>query len=244
MVTSAFPLAIILVGGLGTRLSRALPGTPKALAPAAGRPFLEWVLRFLSRQGLRRAVLATGHLGEQIEAFAEQRTQLGVELTVVHEPQPLGTGGAVCHALRRVGASSEPVLVCNGDSLALGDLRPLFAALGDPNVGAALFGVSVPDTAAFGGLDLAPKGVLRGFVEKRAGQGLINAGVYALRPEILSRFPASTRVSLEYDVFPSLLEAGVPIRVVASSAPFIDIGRESTLAQAGAFVSQHQEWFS
>ncbi|MCC7167947.1 MAG: NTP transferase domain-containing protein, partial [Rhodospirillales bacterium] len=110
--------ALVLAGGLGTRLRAALPDRPKALAPVAGRPFLFHLLDFLAAQGIRRAVLALGHQAAMIrEAVVDYQT---IEIAISEEPEPRDTGGAL--ALARPRLHSDPVLVVNGDSLAPVDL--------------------------------------------------------------------------------------------------------------------------
>jgi D-glycero-alpha-D-manno-heptose 1-phosphate guanylyltransferase len=239
----SMPLAVILAGGLGSRLRRVLPDLPKALAPVAGRPFLEWILRFLRLQGVERVVLSTGHLGDHVEQFARRLRLDDLEIYCVREPAPLGTAGALLYALAKRARVEGDVLVCNGDSLALGSLSPLVRTLHEPATAAAVLGVPVADAAHYGTLDTGANGVLQGFSEKRSGTGMVNAGVYVLRRATFDRFPTATPLSLEHDVFPSLVREGVRIKVVPCECPFLDIGRESTLPLADSFVEKHMEWF-
>jgi len=90
---SADIVAVVLAGGQGTRLRRVLSDRPKPLAPVAGRPFLEWVLRYLRGQGVKRAVLSTGYLADQIRKFADELDLSGIEVSCVEEKEPLGTAG-------------------------------------------------------------------------------------------------------------------------------------------------------
>lgn len=237
------PLTVILAGGLGSRVRRVLPDLPKALAQVAGRPFLEWVLRFLQLQGIERVVLSTGHLGDHIEQFAQRLRLDDLEISCVREPAPLGTAGALLYALAKQARFEGNVLVCNGDSLALGSLSPLVRTLHEPATEAAVLGVPVADAAHYGTLDTGIDGALQGFSEKRSGAGLVNAGVYILRRATFDRFPVATPLSLEHDVFPSLVREGIQIKVVPCEYPFLDIGRESTLPLADSFVEKHMEWF-
>ena len=233
------PLAVILAGGAGTRIRHLLPDLPKPLAPVAGRPFLEWVIRYLRGQGLDSIVVSAGFLADRIEAFAaEQR------VACVNEPVALGTGGGFLHALAASGHEERNVLACNGDSLVLADLRPLMQALQDTTVDAALLGVKVADASRFGTLQVNVDSALLGFAEKRAGSGLVNAGVYLFRRTTLGRFPAKRPLSFEYDVFPSLIASGARIATVPCDAPFLDIGTEASLAQANAFIRDNMRWFA
>jgi NDP-sugar pyrophosphorylase family protein len=237
------PLAVILAGGLGTRIRHVLPNLPKVLAPAAGRPFLEWLLCYLHLQGIRRAVLSTGYLGEHIDDFAQQLQIPELAVSCVRERAPLGTAGAVVHALSEQPDTASDVLVCNGDSLALAELSELRDALDVSGSAAAMLAVRVQEARHFGTVAMGAGGALVGFAEKRPGAGLVNAGVYLLRRAALARFPPNRPLSFEFDVFPALIGAGIRVQVVASDCPFLDIGREDTLVQADAFVAANNAWF-
>lgn len=235
----AAPLAVILAGGAGTRIRHLLPELPKPLAPVAGRPFLDWVIRYLRAQGLDSIVISAGFLAEKIEAFAAEH---GV--ACVKEAVALGTGGGFLHALAAYGHEEADALVCNGDSLVLAELRPLLQALQDATVDAALLGVRVADASRFGTLQVGANGTLLGFAEKRAGGGLVNGGVYLFRRAIIGRFSAKRPLSFEYDVFPSLIASGARISTVRCDGPFLDIGTEASLAQADAFIRDNMRWFA
>lgn len=235
----AAPLVVILAGGAGTRLRHLLPDLPKPLAPVAGRPFLEWVIRYLRGQGLNSIVISAGFRAERIEGFAAEQ---GV--ACVTEPAALGTGGGFLHALAAAGQEERDVLACNGDSLVLADLRPLLGMLRDTGLEAALLGVRVADASRFGTLQVDASGRLLGFAEKRAGAGLVNGGVYLFRRAAISRFAAKRPLSFEYDVFPSLVASGARIATVPCDASFLDIGTEASLAQADAFIRDNLRWFA
>lgn len=236
-------LAIVLAGGLGTRIRHLLPEIPKPLARVAGRPFLEWVVRYLYRQGVRRIVLSTGHYADKVERFAAECGIPGLDLACIHETAPLGTAGGFLNALGGSGDRFSDTLVLNGDSLVLADLAPLLRSLEDGQTDGAILGVRVADAARFGAIDIDEGGFLRGFAEKRPGAGLVNGGVYLFRPAVVARFPEGRPLSFEYDVFPALLADGVRIRVVPCDAPFLDIGTEESLAQASEFIKDNVRWF-
>ena len=229
---------MVLAGGLGTRLQHVLPDLPKPLAPVAGRPFLEWVIRHLRKQGVARIVVSAGFQSEKLAAFAK-----GAGVECVAEDNPLGTGGGALHARSASGDTHSDVLACNGDSLVLADLRPLLEALQDASVDAALLGVRVADASRFGTLQVGADGALLGFAEKHPGAGLVNGGVYLFRRRAVARFPAKRPLSFEYDVFPALVSQGISIKVVSCEAPFLDIGTEESLAQADEFIRKNMEWF-
>lgn len=233
-------VAVVLAGGLGTRIRHLHPELPKPMIPVAGRPFLGWVLRYLRAQGITRAVISAGYRAEVIEDWAATEPEPGLTVQVVREETPLGTAGGFRYALEALGPLEDKLaVVLNGDSLVLADLAPAIAAAQGPGADAALVGVEVEDASRFGSLEVDAQGRLVAFREKRPGAGLINAGVYVWRlAAMAARLPARTPLSFEHDVFPALVEAGA-LRAVAARAPFIDIGVPESLASAEDFVARH-----
>lgn len=236
-------LAVVLAGGLGTRVRHLLQGRPKPLACVAGRPFLEWVLRYLDGQGIRRVVLAAGYAADQIEDFAARIDLPGMDIHVVTETEPRGTAGAFLHAWSASAREEANVLVLNGDSLALAPLAPLYDAL-EAGAG-ALLAVEVADVSRYGSLAVDAQGRLAGFAEKRAGggRGLVNAGVYLFSRAAVQTFPDQRVLSFETDIFPALLSSGARIQVVGTSCPFLDIGTEASMAEADGFIDHNGRWF-
>lgn len=232
------PVAILLAGGQGTRIKHLFPDLPKPLVPAAGEPFLEWVIRHLARCGLRRMVVSLGCLAEVAERYLAARPADELTISSVREESPLGTGGAV-----RFAAAAAPdaawYLATNGDSLVLADLSPLHELLAREDVDGAVVGLQVDDAARYGQLDVSPEGLLTGFREKQPGAGLINAGVYAFKPQLIAAFPAGEPLSLETQVFPALLSQGARLAVLQRSGPFLDIGTPQSVALAEAFIQQY-----
>jgi D-glycero-alpha-D-manno-heptose 1-phosphate guanylyltransferase len=226
---------IILAGGLGTRLRGLYPGLPKPMVPAAGKPFLEWVLRHLASQGVTRFVVALHHLADVAEAYLAGRPRDSLEIRTIREPSPLGTGGAVLWA-QRAAPAADVLVVANGDSLVFGDFREAWTELQRDDVDGLLVGVPAIDASRFGTLEQDGSGWLTGFREKRAGSGWVNAGIYFLKRRLLARFPRQVPSSMEEDVFPALLAAGARLKVLASSAPFLDIGTPESVCRADEFV--------
>jgi D-glycero-alpha-D-manno-heptose 1-phosphate guanylyltransferase len=212
---------IVLAGGLGTRLRGAVPDLPKCLAPVAGRPFLEWQLQGLERQGVDRFVLSLGHQADRV-ASAVHNFNVAAPIECVIESEPLGTGGAVLHAMRQVGL--HEALAVNGDTDITAELGAMLLPL-DLHGGerARLSAVRVADRARYGGVELDANTVLR-FVEKgRRDAGLINAGLYRLHLSAFEGLVAGTRFSMEMDVMPRLLPARA-LRAAVLEGTFIDIG--------------------
>jgi D-glycero-alpha-D-manno-heptose 1-phosphate guanylyltransferase len=173
--------AIILAGGLGTRLASRLDGIPKAMAPIGGRPFLEILLGKLQRAGCTRALLSVGHLHATIQNHFGASFR-GLPLEYVVEDVPLGTGGAIRKALQA--AREEFVLVLNGDTFLQADYADLVRihAANRPSLTMAI--THLQNVARYGGV-LIKDGLVVGYEEKgRSGPGWINAGVYVLPREM------------------------------------------------------------
>jgi len=238
-------MPVILAGGLGSRLRHVAPNLPKPMVEVAGAPFLEWVLRYLEANGLDRFVISTGYRGEVIEEYAAARDGGRGRIQCVRETTPLGTGGAFVHAARMSTASPQPEawLVLNGDSVVLAPLAPLLALADEPDWQGGLIGIPVPDTSRYGSLEVDDTGALTRFKEKQPGSGLINAGVYLLKGDLIASTPEGQRLSMEEDLFPDFLKRPARLRVHATDAPFIDMGTPESLALAEGFIRANQSFF-
>lgn len=234
--------AVVLAGGFGTRIRHLLADLPKPMVPVAEKPFVEWVVRYLKRQGITRIGLSTGYLGDTIEAHFQTMPVSGMETKCVRETDPLGTAGGFWQTAQGTGWTPKAWLVLNGDSLALAELAPLWSAVGEGDAG-GLLGLQMEDAERYGTLKVNGQKQLVSFEEKRPGAGLINAGVYLLRHEVLAGFPKQRPLSFERDVFGGLLAAGKSLRVVEAECEFLDIGTPETLPQATEFVRQNARWY-
>ncbi|MGH6660536.1 MAG: sugar phosphate nucleotidyltransferase [Rhodospirillales bacterium] len=223
--------AVVLAGGLGTRIRRVLGGTPKLLASVGGRPFLEILVARLRQFGARRLVLGLGHGAHKVTAHLEAHPITGMDTVVAVEPKPLGTAGAL--RFLRPHIESDLALVLNGDSYVGADLCDFVAAHRRSGAHASLLCVEVADARRFGRVDVGAGGRVRAFREKeakRAGAGVVNAGVYLFSAVVLDRIAKMPGESLEKDVFPKLLLDGV--NAVVCDAPFVDIGTPAGLKAA------------
>nr|CCF78712.1 D-glycero-D-manno-heptose 1-phosphate guanosyltransferase [Rubrivivax gelatinosus S1] len=220
--------AIVLAGGLGTRLRSAVPDLPKPMAPVAGRPFLAWILDRLVDAGFELAVLAVGYRHEAIVEHFGQRWR-GLDLRYSVEREPLGTGGAI-----RLAASctaARPVFVLNGDTFLQLDYAAMAAAHADGAERLSVAACPVDDVMRYGAL-LVEDGHVRGFREKgEHGPGLINAGTYLLGDEVLARIPAGRTFSLEQELLVPEIATLRPAAFV-SRGLFIDIGVPEDWARA------------
>ncbi|HUX44206.1 MAG TPA: nucleotidyltransferase family protein [Terracidiphilus sp.] len=220
--------AIILAGGLGTRLRSRLTDLPKPMAPVAGRPFLQILLDQLLRAGCSRVLLSVGHLRHTIlQSFGD--AYRGMPIAYVEEVRPLGTGGAIRMAL---GAAAEPcVLVLNGDTYLAADLPALLIAHRAQQSPMTMAVKQVDNRERYGGV-LIEAGVVVGFTEKgQAGSGWINAGMYVLSRTFpwLANLPE--RFSFEADVLTPMVRQIRP-GAFPCSGYFLDIGVPEDLDRA------------
>ncbi len=213
--------AIVLAGGLGTRLREVVSDVPKPMAPVAGRPFLQYILDYLAGFGVQTVALAVGYKYEVVQdCFGSEYAGMRVRYSV--ESQPCGTGGGIRQAADLL--DDEDLLVLNGDTFFAADL----AALADfhRRTGASLTVAAKPmaDCARYGTMVLDPAGRITGFAEKRPGaSGHINGGIYAMSPRLLADRPLGQRFSFETEV----LESGYDTQAfyaLVCDAYFIDIG--------------------
>ena len=232
--------AVILCGGLGTRLRSVVADVPKVLAPIGGVPFLDLLLARLRMQGLCRVVLSTGHLADQVAAHVAGRTYDGLEVTCLAEPSPLGTGGAVRFATSAAGLRG-PVLVLNGDTFCDAPLEHLVSLHArTPPARATLALAHVPDTSRFGTVEIgsaepgAAAPVLTFREKQPGGSGWVNAGVYLLDTTILDDIAVGQVASLEHDVLPHL--ADHLFAVPFPRAHFLDIGTPEDYRRAEAIL--------
>ena len=231
--------AVILAGGFGTRIKHLLGDLPKPMAPVNGKPFVEWVVRYLARQGIRNVILSTGHRAETVEQHFAPSPVKNVRVRCVPETTPLGTAGGFLNAAQSAPEKPAAWLVLNGDSLVVAPLPEFLATLNQPETEGAILGVPMADASRFGTLSPNPAGDLIGFNEKKPGAGNINAGVYLFRASALNKFPTRTPLSFEVDVFPTLINGGAKLKTVLSAAPFLDIGTPESLPQAAGFIRNH-----
>ncbi len=225
------PVAI-LAGGLGTRLRPAIGERPKLLAEIEGRPFAAYLLDQLAAAGLCDIVLCVGWQGEQVER-ALGGTHGPLRLRYSYEPAPLGTAGALRHALPAL--AGETVLVMNGDSYCGADLAGAWRWHRARGSEATLLLVEVEDTTRYGRVEFGEGDAICRFVEKQnaGGTGWINAGIYFLARSRIEAITSGVPLSLERDVFPGWVGHG--LLGLRTHARFLDIGTPRSYAGAPAF---------
>ncbi|MDZ4804454.1 MAG: sugar phosphate nucleotidyltransferase [Candidatus Eisenbacteria bacterium] len=241
--------AVILAGGLGTRIAALSGGLPKILLPVAGRPFLHHLLEHLAGQGITEVVLLLGVGADAVVAAARTDPLPGLLVATSVEPRPLGTGGALRLAANQL---ADRFFLVNGDTLLRADLPALerrHVAGGLPGAGtgsvvgalferdplpsasadtaATLALVRVTEAGQKGSVELNERGFITRFLEKgRSGPGLINGGVYLIEKDAVSDIPLHRPVSLEQEILPAWIDRGgrPALQGVVTDAYFVDIG--------------------
>lgn len=221
--------AVVLCGGLGTRLKSVLGATPKVMAQIDDKPFLDILVHHLKDQGIARVVLCTGHQAQLVESyFSNNPVGIGIEFS--REENLLGTGGALKNAKERI--RSDTFIVMNGDSLCKVDLKALLDFHKTKNAVASIVVSKVKDKSDFGGVGINDDLSVSAFSEKDSGAagGYVNSGVYCFDKKVFPFMPEKNKFSMEYDVFPSLISKGIYGFCVENA--FFDIGTPERLEKA------------
>ena len=228
--------AVLLVGGLGTRLRSLVASAPKPLAPVGDRPFLTLLIRQLQGQGIRQLVMCSGYLADQIEVEFGDGRDLGVAIEYSRETQPLGTAGAVKLAQTHLEGVSE-FLVMNGDSFLEIEFDQLIRFHREHGGLATVAVVPVENAGRYGTVRADSSDRVAAFSEKTGNDasGLINAGVYVFSRALLDQIPTGPS-SLEKDIFPRILDQGV--YAAEQRGMFIDIGTPGDYARAQVLLDR------
>ena len=221
--------ALILCGGLGTRLHSVMADKPKVLAPVNGRPFLSYLLEQLIVAGFKKVILCTGYKGEMVsDIFGKCYRNLTIRYS--QEPEALGTGGALRHALPMV--EGETILVMNGDSFCNTDFKKLFEFHNSRKGMASMVLARSQDGTDYGVVTLNKNNRIVSFSEKVDCQHdrYVNAGIYLMNRDMLNHMPDKEQFSLEHDVFPQMKK--LDCFGFVSDGELIDIGTPERLKRA------------
>ncbi|MDA3021099.1 MAG: NDP-sugar synthase [Actinomycetota bacterium] len=228
--------AVLLVGGHGTRLRPLTINTPKPMLPVAGVPFTVHQITRARAAGVTRIVLATSYRAEVFREFIDG-ADLGIEIVIATEDEPLGTGGAIRHALPHLQSGPDaPVLVFNGDVLSGLDIKGLVKHHVDGDADATLYLTPVADPRAFGLVPTDAAGRVTQFLEKpqtpeEIVTDQINAGCYVFRRSVIDTIPTGRPVSVERETFPGLLAANALVLGVVDRGYWLDLGTPMALVQ-------------
>jgi len=218
--------AVILVGGLGTRLRPLTCNTPKPMIPLVNQPFIEYMLERLRDQGIDEVILAVQYLADRFRDSLGDGSRLGMKVHVVEEPEPRGTAGAVKNVEHML---DGPTFVFNGDVMTDLELQPMLQMHRERGSKLTIALTPVEDPTAFGLVETDEDGHIRRFMEKPRSDevttNMINAGTYIIEPEIFRYVPPNQYYMFERGLFPVMLQTGDPMYGYPSRAYWTDIGK-------------------
>ena len=234
--------AILLAGGKGTRLRPLTIHTPKPIVPIFGRAFLHYQIDLLRKvPDIDEVILSLNYQPRRIEEMFGEGKELGVKLSYVVEPVPLGTAGAVKYANKSL---DEPVVVFNGDILTEIDVAAVLRLHRERKARATIVLTPVENPTAYGLVETDPEGNVRRFLEKPKPEEItcntINAGIYVLEPETFDRIPKDTAWSIERSYFPSLVERGETFVAYVYNGYWIDIGTPEKYVAVHRDIMDHR----
>jgi mannose-1-phosphate guanylyltransferase len=226
--------AVILVGGQGTRLRPLTLSAPKPMLPTAGLPFLHHLLSRIAAAGIQHVVLGTSYKAEVFEAAFGDGSKLGLEIEYVVEEEALGTGGGIANVAGKL--RHDTALVFNGDVLSGADLGALLNCHADHQADVTLHLVRVGDPRAFGCVPTDADGRVTAFLEKTQDPPTdqINAGCYVFRREIIDAIPKGRALSVEREVFPTLLTDGKKVCGYVDISYWRDMGTPDDFVRGSA----------
>jgi len=223
---------VILCGGVGARLGSEVKGRPKPMVDINGKPFLDILIEHVSSFGFKRFILCTGYKSEFIEDYYRNK-KIAVQFQISEEIKPLGTGGAIKNAEPLI--QSDRFIALNGDSFCQVSLIRLQEFHQEKKSQLSLVLTQVDDAKGFGTVRLSETNEILGFEEKISSDKLtiINSGIYLFETDILSEISADENISLEHDVFPSLIGKGMYGYI--TNEKLFDIGTPERLSIARNF---------
>ena len=227
--------AIILAGGLGTRLRTSVSDLPKALAPVNGKPFLDFVLHSLDQSDcVENVVIAVGFMADKIINRYENVKNYGFNITFSVEKELMGTGGAIKKALKLT--NSNDILVLNGDSYVDIDMQSFFTMHKSKNAQITIAIKEVENANRYGKVNILEDGLITSFEEKVLNQssGYINAGVYLFKRELFDSVEENKILSLEKDLLPTMIKSNAYGFICKGK--FIDIGIPETFEIASTYL--------
>ena len=226
-------VAILLVGGFGTRLMPLTKNTPKPMLTVAGIPVTEHQIAMAKSAGITEIVLATSYLSEVFTPYFDDGSKWGIKIKYAVEKEPLGTGGAIRNAAQLLD-THESVVVLNGDVLSSHNLTEQILQHESHDADITLHLTQVEDARAFGCVPTDSDGRVTAFLEKMENPvtNQINAGCYVFNPRVISAIPLDTVVSVERQTFPQLVASGAKVFGYVESAYWLDIGTPRALLKA------------
>ena len=217
--------ALILIGGLGTRLRPFTCHTPKPLLPIVNRPFLEYQFELIRRHGIKEVILCMAYLPGEFKNYFGTGRKWGINIHYVEEKEPLGTGGAIGNAAQLI---DGPTLIFNGDILTDVDLSGMMRFHAKNNAFITIALTRVKDPTIYGLVETDGKNRIKRFLEKPSWDEVtcntINAGIYIFEPEAMQFIPKGLQFSVERNLFPNLLAKKYGLYGYTFNTYWMDIG--------------------
>ena len=237
-------VAILLVGGFGTRLMPLTKNTPKPMLTVAGVPVTEHQIAMAKAAGISEIVLATSYLSDVFIPYFGDGSKWGIKIKYAVEKEPLGTGGAIRNAAQLLD-SNESVVILNGDVLSSHNLGEQIRQHEANDADVTLHLTEVQDARAFGCVPTDSNGRVTAFLEKMENPvtNQINAGCYVFNPRVVSTIPLNTVVSVERETFPELVTSGAKVFGYVENAYWLDIGTPRALLKASMDIVQRKGEF-
>ena len=224
--------AIVLAGGLGTRLQSVVSDVPKPMAPIGTKPFLEYILKYLRKNGINRAVLSVGYKWETIQNYFGNEYD-GIELVYSVENEPLGTGGAIKKAIGKV--DEKEVYIINGDTFFDIDLQKL-TLVDDSKMILAL--KKMYNFDRYGCVEIDENNYVADFREKEFREvGNINGGIYLVKKDLFEAYTLDDKFSFEAFMQKEYMDLRISSKVFDSY--FIDIGIPEDYTKAQSEIGKH-----
>lgn len=229
---------IILCGGLGKRLQSVVSDKPKPMAEIGDRPFLDILIDYIASYGFRRFILCIGHKSDVIKKYYYQGKNSSLDILFSEEKELLGTAGAIKNAEKLI--LSDPFLAMNGDSFCQVELDKFVDFHIAKKALATIVLTKIEENKDCGLVVISSSGKIKSFTEKTkiddSGSGFVNAGIYIFQRDILSLIPKDKNYSLEYNLFPAIIEKG--IYGYTTRANLIDIGTPERYEKAKKYLAK------
>ena len=243
-ITSKKEKAIILCGGLGTRLRETIGERQKTMAEVKGVPFLLHIVNYLKDEGINQIIFACGYKSEEIVNFFGNGNEFGIVASYSAEFSPLGTGGAIRNALKFLRAEDDKVFILNGDTDFRVDLDSLINNMEEFDTDCSIAIKEINDKSRYGSIKLKNNNksdIVISFDEKvnddknenvkevdKDTASFINGGIYLMKKELIQSIEEDKKISLEKELFPHWLKEKIIIGGVVSDKDFVDIGTKES----------------
>jgi mannose-1-phosphate guanylyltransferase len=227
--------AILLVGGMGTRLLPLTLKTPKPMLQVAGVPFTEHQIRKAASAGISEIVLATSYKSELFEPYFGNGEKFGIKIKYAVEKSALGTGGGIRNAASQL-SNCDQIVIFNGDVLSGHNLVGQIEFHQKNKADVTLYLTQVKDARPYGCVELLENNQVKSFLEKMENpiSNQINAGCYIFNSDVINQIPKDQVVSVERDTFPKLLATGAKVFGYLDNSYWLDIGTPAALVKASA----------